>query len=112
MFKIQGSLGGPSVANAKPPLLQTYSAPSGPIAAPFGEPPKGIEGPATNWPGLAGSGLKRSRSPDLTSTARSEPSSSQTGPSGYCSPEAITTKSDCWRGDMSSNLVSSGVFPL
>src|SRR5262245_42328867 len=70
--------------NSQPPLLQTYSAPSGPIAAPFGLPP----GDATV--SLLPSGRTRVMHPPPSSTTRTEPSSSATGPSGNFSPDATS----------------------
>src|SRR4051794_25179111 len=70
--------------NVQPPLLHTYSAPSGPIAAPFGLSP----GVATV--SFEPSGRTRMTQPPASSTTRTLPSDIATGPSGKRSPSVIS----------------------
>ena len=65
-----------------PPLLQTYNAPSGPIAKPFGPPPSS----ATTV--TAPEVLTQLTVPRATSVSNTEPSAMATGPSGKSSPFA------------------------
>src|SRR5918999_6037892 len=70
----------------KPPLLHTYTAPSGPTAAPFGPPPS-----------VATTSVRpchaRVNVPRAISTSSTEPSGIAIGPSGNCKPSA--TISNC-----------------
>ena len=68
--------------HSKPPLLHTYSFPSGPMAAPFGPPP--VVATRTTVP----SGDTAAIVPLLISTTSTTPSLSATGPSGNCRPLA------------------------
>src|SRR6185312_973339 len=68
----------------KPPLLQTYTLPSGPIAAPFG--PPGICAMISLRP----SGQTRVSLWPRISTSRTLPSGIATGPSGNCRSVART----------------------
>src|SRR3954447_19317756 len=67
-----------------PPLLHTYTAPSGPTAAPLGLPPSS----ATT--STVPSSATRTRRPLRSSTQRTLPSGRATGPSGNPSPDATT----------------------
>jgi hypothetical protein len=73
-----------TTCHSKPPLLQTYTAPSGPIAAPLG-PPR--HSPTTS---TRPSGSTLERVPRWISTRITEPSSIAIGPSGNCKPLAIS----------------------
>src|SRR3954453_23150484 len=70
--------------HSKPPLLQTYILPSGPMAAPFGPPP--------TWAitSFFPSGHTLVRLPVLISTSTTLPSAMATGPSGKPRPSVIT----------------------
>ena len=67
-----------------PPLLQTYPAPSGPIASPLGLPP------GVAIVSMRPSGCTRSTVRRLSSTHSTVPSGIHTGPSGNSSPVAIS----------------------
>src|SRR3954454_24303915 len=72
----------------KPPLLQTYILPSGPIAAPLG--PPGILATTSLRP----SGQTRVRRWPRISTSTTDPSGSTTGPSGNSRSVASTRTLD------------------
>src|SRR4051812_46096209 len=75
----------PSISyHSKPPLLQTYTLPSGPTAAPLGPPP--VVATRSTVP----SGLTVASVPLLISTTSTRPSFSQIGPSGNCRPSPIS----------------------
>src|SRR5215217_3150943 len=67
-----------------PPLLQTYTAPSGPIASPFGLPP--FSDSTAFFP----SGCTRTTVPPRSSTHSRVPSGIHTGPSGKRNPLVIS----------------------
>jgi hypothetical protein len=66
-----------------PPLLQTYAAPSGPMAAPFGPPPSSAI--RSTLP----SGDTFASVPAAISVTRTDPSAMAIGPSGNSSPVAM-----------------------
>src|SRR5439155_25393190 len=82
-----GSHTPPTPPHGNPPLLHTYAAPSGPMAAPFGPPPSS----ATTATSPAGE--TRDSVPRRISTSRTESSGIQTGPSGNSSPAASSRTS-------------------
>src|SRR5215510_3093706 len=73
--------------HSNPPLLQTYTAPSGPMAAPFGPPP--VSPTTVTRP----SGVTRVSVPRLISTSSTLPSGMAMGPSGNWRPSASTRAS-------------------
>src|SRR5215211_4810045 len=75
-----------STQSNEPPLLATYSLPSGPTAAPLGPPP--VRATTSTEP----SGPTRVTVPRLISTTTTLPSLMATGPSGNWSPEAISCR--------------------
>src|SRR5437763_6797166 len=82
-----GTRSDPTSVQRKPPLLHTYTAPSGPIAAPLGPPPRSATIVAMP------SGATRVSVPRRISTTSTDPSASATGPSGNWSPSAISRSS-------------------
>src|SRR5947208_14525676 len=70
----------PTYASPWPPLLHTYTAPSGPMAAPLGPPPRS----ATT--STAPPAETRLSVPRLISTRSTSPLASAIGPSGNCRP--------------------------
>src|SRR4249920_291388 len=73
--------------HSNPPLLQTYTFPSGPTAAPFGPPPV-VATRVTSPPGLT-----RANVPLWISTTTTAPSSMAIGPSGKRSPSHTKRRS-------------------
>src|ERR1035437_1175814 len=71
----------------RPPLLQTYNAPSGPTAAPLGPPPHVA---TTSFPPSGPTRVTRPASISVTNTL---PSAQATGPSGNDRPSATTVTS-------------------
>ena len=67
-------------AHSKPPLLQMYTLPSGPTAAPLGPPP------VSAMRVMVPSGATRVRWPLWISTSTTLPSFMAIGPSGNLSP--------------------------
>src|SRR5262249_3316124 len=93
--------------HSKPPLLHTYTLPSGPKAAPFGPPP---HSPTTV---IAPSGVTRESVPRLISTSRTLPSLQPIVPSGNCGP-VVTSRmgTSLCRGARSNKHGEMAVYPV
>src|SRR5947207_6711943 len=74
----------PTSCDPYPPLLHTYTAPSGPIASPFGLPP------FSDTTSVLPSDCTRTTVPPRSSTHSTLPSGIHTGPSGKRNPLAIS----------------------
>src|SRR5471030_1475759 len=96
-------LGNGIAVQSKPPLLQMYTRPSGPIAAPFGPPATFA---TSSW---LPSGRTRVTHSFLMSTRRIVPSGMATGPSAKPSPWQTTSKVEASK--MADALVMLYVFP-
>src|SRR5437016_1787756 len=89
-----------------PPLLQMYTAPSGPMAAPFGPPPHSAMTSTAPF-----STSTRLSVPRLISTRTTLPSSIAIGPSGNCNPLTISRNSGM-RGCLAPSAVRQCLFEL